>query len=151
MNSKFMYNATGKKGFLLAWVEKRHQPICHRMCRLPAQRRGKFKTSWTIHLNRQKTSMMSCAWALLNKNKYILMMLDQFSHFCTVVPIPNKFAKTVSTAILTHWIALYGTPTKIRIDAGLDSTIISMMSSLNVKKLMGRMIGKKFTHCDSCI
>ena len=101
--------------------------------------------------NRQKTSMMSCAWALLNKNKYILMMLDQFSHFCTVVPIPNNLAKTVSTAILTHWIALYGTPTKIRIDAGLDSTIISMMSSLNVKKLMGRMIGKTFTHCDSCI
>ena len=57
--------------------------------------------------------MMSCALDLVgpltlstNKNKYILTMLDQLSLFCVVVPIPNKSAKTVSTAILNHWIAL---------------------------------------------
>ena len=67
-------------------------------------------------------------------------MMDCFSRFCAVVPIPDKSAKTVSTAILTHWIALYGTPIKIRTDAGLEfknSTIVSMMSSLNVKIKVG--------------
>ena len=49
---------------------------------------------------------------LSNKNKYILTMMDCFSRFCAVVPIPDKLAKTVTTAILTHWIALYRTPIK---------------------------------------
>ena len=44
----------------------------------------------------------------LNENKYIFMMLEQFN-FCTVVPIPDKLAKTISIVILTHWIALYRT------------------------------------------
>ena len=59
-------------------------------------------------------------------------MLDQF---CAVVPIPDKSAKTDSTAILTHLIALYGTLTKIRTDMGLEfknSVTVSMMSSLNI-------------------
>ena len=62
-------------------------------------------------------------------------MMDCFSSFCSVVPIPDKSAKTVCTAILTHWIALYGTLIRIRTDTGLEfknSTIVSMMSSLNV-------------------
>ena len=75
-----------------------------------------------------------------NKNKYLLTMMYCFSRFCVVVPIPDKSAKTVSTAIQTHWIALYGTPIKIRTDVGLEfknSTIVSMMSSLYVKIKVG--------------
>ena len=66
--------------------------------------------------------------------------MDCFSRFCDVVLIPDKSEKTVFTAILTHWIAMYRTPIKFRTDAGLEfknSTIVSMMSSLNVKIKVG--------------
>ena len=66
--------------------------------------------------------------------------MDCFSRFCDVVLIPDKSEKTVFTAILTHWIAMYRTQIKFRTDAGLEfknSTIVSMMSSLNVKIKVG--------------
>jgi len=71
-----------------------------------------------------------------NKNKYILTLLDMFSRYAVAVPIPDKSAKTVATSILKCWIAVFGTPLSIRTDQGSEfknSTIVSMMSNLNVK------------------
>ena len=53
-----------------------------------------------------------------DKNKYILSMMCQYSRFVCCVPLPDKSAKSVSNAIMKHWIGLYGTPTSIRTDAG---------------------------------
>ena len=37
-----------------------------------------------------------------NKNKYILSILDQFSRFVAAVPLPDKSAKSVVSAIMTN-------------------------------------------------
>jgi len=55
-----------------------------------------------------------------NKNKYILSILDQFSRFVAAVPLPDKSAWSVVTAIMTNWISLYGAPTTIRMDQGKE-------------------------------
>ena len=56
----------------------------------------------------------------INKNKYILTLLDQFSRYVCAVALPDKSAKTVSTAIMGTWISLYGAPQTIRIDQGSE-------------------------------
>ena len=55
-----------------------------------------------------------------NKNKYILTMLDQFSRYVCAVALPDKSAKTVSTAIMGSWISLYEAPQMIRMDQGSE-------------------------------
>jgi hypothetical protein len=74
------------------------------------------------------------------KNKYILTLMCQFSRFVSAVAIPDKSAKTVSTAIMKNWIGLYGAPTSIRTDSGCEfknSVIVTMMKALNVKVKVG--------------
>ena len=55
-----------------------------------------------------------------NKNKYILSLMDQFSRYVCAVALPDKSAKTVSTAIMKSWISLYGAPHTIRMDQGSE-------------------------------
>ena len=70
------------------------------------------------------------------------MLLDQFSRFVAAAPIPDKSAKTVSNAILTHWISQYGAPQTIRMDNGTEFTnsiITNMMGLLKVKIKVGEI------------
>jgi hypothetical protein len=53
-------------------------------------------------------------------NKYILTMMDRFSHFVVAVPIENKTANVVLRALLNHWIFVFGKPQKIVSDNGSE-------------------------------
>ena len=55
-----------------------------------------------------------------NKNKYILTIFDHFCRFVVTVSIPDKSAKTVCSSIYTRWIAIFGSPDSIRMDAGAE-------------------------------
>ena len=75
-----------------------------------------------------------------NKNKYILTMLDQFSRYACAVALPDKSAKTVSTAIMGSWISLYGAPQTIRMDQGSEFNnylLKSMLEGINVNIKVG--------------
>ena len=57
----------------------------------------------------------------LDGNKYILSIVDQFSRFAVIKPIPDKSAKSVLNA-LSEVIAQYGPPLTIQSDNGKEFT-----------------------------
>ena len=46
-------------------------------------------------------------------NKYILDITDAFAHWVTLVPLPNKEAITIATAIFEHWVCVFDPMTTI--------------------------------------
>jgi hypothetical protein len=55
-----------------------------------------------------------------NDNSYVLTMVDPFTKWPIAVPIPNKEAKTVARALLTHLIQDHGCPRVILSDQGTE-------------------------------
>ncbi len=53
-------------------------------------------------------------------NKWILTLTCAFSKFVRVLPLPNKEAHTVATAILQHWVAVFGPMTRLVHDQGRE-------------------------------
>ena len=51
-------------------------------------------------------------------NKYLLVVTDYYTRFSVAVPIPNKTADTVASAILTKVILVYGPPRRLLTDNG---------------------------------
>ena len=48
----------------------------------------------------------------------ILCVLDSFSKFCVLVPVPSTSAESTVNALLLHWIGLFGAPVQILTDSG---------------------------------
>ena len=55
-------------------------------------------------------------------NKYLLVMVDAFSRWSELVPLPNKEACTVAQAIAQHWICRHGAPLCFLSDLGSEFT-----------------------------
>ena len=51
-------------------------------------------------------------------NKYILMMISQFSKWLDCVAIPDQFAETEAQRFLDHFIVTFGCPLEIHTDQG---------------------------------
>ncbi|GFW45982.1 retrovirus-related Pol polyprotein from transposon 412 [Trichonephila clavipes] len=43
-------------------------------------------------------------------NKYLLVVMDYFTKWPEVYPIPDQEAPTVAEAVVQHWISRYGVP-----------------------------------------
>lgn len=58
-------------------------------------------------------------------NKYILVVIDYFSKWPEVYPIPNQEAKTVADIFIKNWICRYGAPLELHSDQGrnFESTL----------------------------
>lgn len=50
--------------------------------------------------------------------RYIVTMIDRFTRWPEVIPVPDITAATVAQAIIDGWIARFGTPLKITTDQG---------------------------------
>jgi len=57
-----------------------------------------------------------------NNKKYILCMTDAFSKYVELVPLPNKEALTVASAIFSRWICRFGSPLQVTTDGGKEFT-----------------------------
>ena len=55
-------------------------------------------------------------------NTYLVGIVDRFSRFIQLVPIPDKEAETVAKAVYVHWIAMFGPPTSMLSDRGAEFT-----------------------------
>jgi transposase InsO family protein/predicted RNA methylase len=55
-----------------------------------------------------------------NENKYVLTIMDRFTHFVRAIPLKTKEANEVIEALLNNWIFLFGHPTKIVSDNGTE-------------------------------
>ena len=53
-------------------------------------------------------------------NKYVLDITDAYSHWVTLVPLPNKEALTVATAIFEHWVCIFGPMSAVHSDNGTE-------------------------------
>ena len=55
-------------------------------------------------------------------HKYALVMVDAFSRFVEVHPLPTKDAPTVAEAVVTAWICRHGAPESFHSDLGTEFT-----------------------------
>ena len=53
-----------------------------------------------------------------NGNKYVLVVMDYFSKWPEVYPIPNQEAKTIANVIVDNWISRFGVPMELHTDQG---------------------------------
>ncbi|GFU00569.1 retrovirus-related Pol polyprotein from transposon 412 [Trichonephila clavipes] len=51
-------------------------------------------------------------------NKYLLVVMDYFTKWPEVYPIPDQEAPTVAEAVVQHWISRYGAPLQLHSDQG---------------------------------
>ncbi|XP_037789308.1 uncharacterized protein LOC119584712 [Penaeus monodon] len=71
-------------------------------------------------------------------NTYLLVLIDNFSRFCGLVPVPDKSATTVARAFLENVISRHNTPNEIVLDNGSEfnnSLLHSLCSMLRIKKI----------------
>jgi len=50
--------------------------------------------------------------------RFVLMMLDRFSHFLVAVPVPDTTAATTARALFEEWICRFGVPQTLTSDGG---------------------------------
>ena len=51
-------------------------------------------------------------------NKYILTMVDSFTGWVELIPIPDKTSKTVAKAMFTDWVMKWGLFRELLTDQG---------------------------------
>ncbi|GFW85400.1 retrovirus-related Pol polyprotein from transposon 412 [Trichonephila clavipes] len=65
---------------------------------------------------------LSISWGPLPRtasgNKYLLVVMDYFTKWPEVYPIPDQEAPTVAEAVVQHWISRYGVPLQLHSDQG---------------------------------
>jgi len=70
-----------------------------------------------------------------NRNRYLLVMIDSFSRYTELAPIPDKSAETVARAFLSHVICRHGAPEQLMCDNGTEFTnqvLRSLCKLLNI-------------------
>ena len=70
--------------------------------------------------------------------KYVLTVVDFFTHYTITVPLPNKAAKTVAKALFIHVLAVHRCPKWLMSDRGkefLNTIITELTELLSIKKV----------------
>jgi transposase InsO family protein len=65
-------------------------------------------------------------------NRYVLMIVDQFSKWVACVPLPDQSAETMATAFYEHIVAIFGCPHEVHTDQGrnFDGNYFQALCSL---------------------
>ncbi len=69
--------------------------------------------------------------------EYLLVMMDHFSRFCILLPLPDKSAKTVARAIVDEFICKFTSPHSLLSDSGgeFNNAILEEICKIfNIKK-----------------
>ena len=53
-------------------------------------------------------------------NNYIFVIVDEFSHYVTIICAPKNNAYYAFTALFEHWFMIFGLPEEIRSDNGSE-------------------------------
>ena len=70
------------------------------------------------HMDRIATDILGPFPESVNGNKYILVIMDQFTKFVEAYAIPNQTAEVVAHKIVYEFISRYGVPLEIHSDQG---------------------------------
>ena len=65
-------------------------------------------------------------------NKYIMVMVDQFSHWVEIQPLPEISAETTAQMAIDHFVSRFGYPLQIHTDQGknFDGNLFKAMCDL---------------------
>lgn len=70
-------------------------------------------------------------------NKYVLVVIDYFSKWPEVYPIPNQEATTVANAFVNNWVTRFGVPMELHSDQGRNfesTTFKEVCDSFGIRK-----------------
>lgn len=81
---------------------------------------GKFKPA--THFNARVHTDLLGMLPDNDGHKYVLVLIDAYSKFLQLVPLPDKRMETVSAAIYQHWISLFSVPKLLVSDLGKEYT-----------------------------
>ena len=109
----------------------------------------KRKTPRPIHAGLPKSMCFDYPWHTVSidlvgpyndssGSEYVVTMIDCFSRYVIVVPIPNKEPHSVAKAIYEHLICVFGIPGRILTDRGgefINSGLSAMCESFNIRKI----------------
>ncbi|GFX94268.1 retrovirus-related Pol polyprotein from transposon 412 [Trichonephila clavipes] len=68
-------------------------------------------------------------------NKYLLVVMDYFTKWPEVYPIPDQESPTVAEAVVQHWISRYGVPLQLHSDQGRNFVSAVLKGSVNYSEL----------------
>ncbi|GFW33447.1 retrovirus-related Pol polyprotein from transposon 412 [Trichonephila clavipes] len=71
-------------------------------------------------------------------NKYLLVVMDYFTKWPEVYPIPDQEAPTVAEAVVQHWISRYGVPLQLHSDQGRNfvSAVLKGTNKTGTRKFL---------------
>ncbi|XP_037774031.1 uncharacterized protein LOC119570303 [Penaeus monodon] len=88
-------------------------------------------------------------------NRYVLAIIDHFTRYLQLIPLPNKEAQTVANAFIKEYVTLFGPPRLLVADNGRE--FHNRLFSQVVKDALATLIGEhpndwdeKATVCKTC-
>ena len=70
--------------------------------------------------------------------KYILVIVDFFTHYMEAIPLKNKTAATTAEAFMTEWVSRHGVPETVLTDNALNFTapdLVNLYRRLNIRPM----------------
>ena len=116
---KANYHWDGLYGDVKRWID-----ACRHCCRKKTPRpieTGSVRTTLTPHpFHTVSVDIQGPLPLTTSGNRYLLTMIDLFTRWPIVVPIPNQTGAVISDAIFRHLLTVHGSPTSILTDRGLN-------------------------------
>jgi hypothetical protein len=107
--------------------------ICNKNKRLKECPREKLKQFHSgVPLERVHMDILGPLPITKNRNKYILMVIDQFTKWLECYPLPNQGAEAIAKVFVDNCIARFGCPLEIHTDQGknMDGNVIRQICKL---------------------
>ena len=94
-------------------------PVCQRRQKGSKQPRAPLQT-YVVGMPNERLAMdiIDHLPKTTSGNVCVLTMVDQFTKYAKAVPLPNQKKETIASAVMKHWITIFGTPYQIHTDQG---------------------------------
>lgn len=107
--------------------------VCNKNKRLKEYPKAKLKQFYSgVPLERVHMDILGLLPITKNRNKYILMVIDQFTKWLECYPLPYQGAEIIAKVFVDNFVARFGCPLEIHTDQGenMDGNLIRQICKL---------------------